>query len=135
MRREGKSKSESESWPNSYDVTIHPDSSDEELMRRLQRRDRKAAQEQGDDGEGLKMEKSGDEDEDEDDDGGELGPDVVNSREEVKLVLAVRTDLGMGKGIFPIFSLSCYQKERGTEREKENKMLQCVIYNYYMKVK
>lgn len=72
------------SWPNSYDVTVHRGSSDEEA-------------------EGQ------DEDEDEDSeegDGKEL-KDFSNIREEVKLVLVVRTDLGMGKGLghFPIFRL------------------------------
>lgn len=63
------------SWPNSYDVKVHADSSDEE----------------GDD------EHDGDDDEDEDGDGKELQA-FEESNEEVKLVLAVRVDLGMGKG-------------------------------------
>ena len=60
------------SWPNSYDVKVHADSSDEQ---------------------------ADDEDEDDEDEGGgkELNA-FKNSTEEVKLVLAVRTDLGMGKG-------------------------------------
>lgn len=62
------------SWPNSYDVKVHADSSDE----------------QADD-------EDEDEDEDEEGDGNEL-KDFRDSKEEVKLVLAVRTDLGMGKG-------------------------------------
>lgn len=62
------------SWPNSYDVTIHPDSSDEELMNQL-----KAGQDQDSDEDSEEMELS-------------------NASGEVKLVLAVRTDLGMGKG-------------------------------------
>jgi len=60
------------SWPNSYDVKVHADSSDEQ---------------------------ADDEDEDEDGDGKELR-DFRDSTEEVKLVLVVRTDLGMGKGIY-----------------------------------
>ena len=62
------------SWPNSYDVKVHADSSDE----------------QADDEE--------EEEEEEDGDGKELN-DFKGSSEEVKLVLAVRTDLGMGKGM------------------------------------
>lgn len=72
------------SWPNSYDVTIHPDSSDEELMAQQ----RAGAAAQAEDSES---------DDDGDDDGNELKT-FPNTGEEVKLVLAVRTDLGMGKG-------------------------------------
>jgi peptidyl-tRNA hydrolase, PTH2 family len=71
-------------WPNSYDVTIHPDSSDEELMAQQ----RAGASEQADVSES---------DEERDGDGKELKI-FANTGEEVKLVLAVRTDLGMGKG-------------------------------------
>lgn len=60
-----------ESWPNSYDVKVHADSSDEE--------------EEGDAGSEEELV-------------GELN-DFADSSEEVKLVLAVRTDLGMGKGM------------------------------------
>ncbi len=70
------------SWPNSYDVTIHPDSSDEELM----------AQQRA--GAGAQAEDS---ESDEQGDGGEMRS-FADSGEEVKLMLAVRTDLGMGKG-------------------------------------
>lgn len=59
------------SWPNSYDVKVHADSSDEE------------ADDEGD--------------EDEEGAGKELNS-FADSTEEVKLVLAVRTDLGMTKG-------------------------------------
>lgn len=58
------------SWPNSYDVKVHADSSDEQA----------------------------DDEEEEDGDGKELR-DFRDSTEAVKLVLVVRTDLGMGKGI------------------------------------
>jgi hypothetical protein len=83
----GKSKSsqppgKAKSWPNSYDVTIHPDSSDEELMAQQ----RAGAREQAEDSES-----------DEEGDGKELKT-FPNNGEDVKLVLAVRTDLGMGKG-------------------------------------
>ncbi len=70
----GGSKQPKKSWPNSYDVKVHADSSDD----------------QADD------EEEADEEED-DEDGKELS-DFKESSEEVKLVLAVRTDLGMGKG-------------------------------------
>ena len=69
-----KSKSSSKkSWPNSYDVTIHPDSSDEELMTHLRSN-------------GEKEVKDTEDEESEDE---ELGQE---------LVLVIRTDLGMGKG-------------------------------------
>ncbi|MCJ1253416.1 hypothetical protein MMC24_001227 [Lignoscripta atroalba] len=81
------SKSKS-SWPNSYDVTIHPDSSDEELMKGLR---------------GGREEEEEDEDDDEEEQG-ELSS-FEGNKEECKLVLVVRMDLGMGKGtvmnIFP----------------------------------
>jgi peptidyl-tRNA hydrolase, PTH2 family len=77
-----KSPGTKKSWPNSYDVTIHPDSSDEELM----------AQQRA--GAGAQAEES-----DSDDDGDEKElKSFANTAEDVKLVLAVRTDLGMGKG-------------------------------------
>lgn len=63
-----------ESWPNSYDVQIHPDSSDEELMAHLHGQDKTAS-----------------------DDSNELKT-MAQSSEEFKMVLVVRTDLGMGKG-------------------------------------
>ena len=63
------------SWPNSYDVTVHADSSDEEA---------------GAD--------SDEQDEDADGDGREL-KSFEDTADEVKLVLVVRTDLNMGKGL------------------------------------
>lgn len=65
-----------ESWPNSYDVKVHADSSDEES---------------------LSESEDLDDDEDEEGEQGELNP-FAGSSEECKLVLVVRTDLGMGKG-------------------------------------
>ncbi len=70
----GGAKQTKKSWPNSYDVKVHADSSDD----------------QADD------EDEADEEEDEED-AQEL-KDFKDSNEDVKLVLAVRTDLGMGKG-------------------------------------
>ena len=71
-----KLKGPKKSWPNSYDVTIHPDSSDEELMESL-----KEAEEESESAEDI----------------GELQSfDAAN--EEFRMMLVVRTDLGMGKG-------------------------------------
>jgi PTH2 family peptidyl-tRNA hydrolase len=70
------------SWPNSYDVKIHPDSSDEELMTNLEN-------------EGIR---DTEDDDDSDEEQGEL-KDFPENKEECKLVLVVRTDLGMGKGV------------------------------------
>jgi len=85
----GNSKEAKKSWPNSYDVTVHADSSDEEAG-----------------GE------SGDDEEDSDGDGNEL-KSFVDSADEVKLVLVVRTDLGMTKGKIAAqaghATLACYK--------------------------
>lgn len=85
------------SWPNSYDVTLHPDSSDEELMKGLR----------GDNGGG---DESSEEDMEEDGRGLKA---FEGDRDECKLVLVVRTDLGMQKGIsiphfLPSFALIRY---------------------------
>lgn len=93
-KRSSKS-TQKKSWPNSYDVKVHRGSSDEE------------------DGEETGEEESDEEDEDEDEDeGGELA-NFEGNNEEVKLVLVVRTDLGMTKGmciifyfLFSVFALS-----------------------------
>lgn len=68
---------ERNSWPNSYNVRVHRDSSDEEYE---------------DDDEESDSEEEGD--------GGELAS-LKDNGDEVKLVLVVRTDLGMTKGISP----------------------------------
>ena len=85
------SSSKKKSWPNSYDVTVHPDSSDEELMTHLN----------GGGGKGIKDSK--DEESSEGDGEGEDGELKAfgGNREECKLILVVRTDLGMGKGKVP----------------------------------
>lgn len=70
----GNARQVKKSWPNSYDVKVHADSSDD----------------QADDEDEA--------DEDEDDENGQEMKDFKDSTEDVKLVLAVRTDLGMGKG-------------------------------------
>ncbi|OOF98207.1 hypothetical protein ASPCADRAFT_205469 [Aspergillus carbonarius ITEM 5010] len=80
---------EKEGWPNSYNVKVHRDSSDEEY-------------------------ESEEEEEDSEDegDGTELG-NFDESAEEVKLVLVVRTDLGMTKGKIAAqcshATLACYK--------------------------
>ncbi|MCJ1230356.1 hypothetical protein MMC12_007029 [Toensbergia leucococca] len=93
FNRSKKTTSGKESWPNSYDVTVHPDSSDEELMKSL-------------------GEKGGEEDEDEEEEQGEL-KSFEGNKEECKLVLVVRTDLGMGKGKIAAqcshATLACYK--------------------------
>lgn len=64
-----------ESWPNSYDVNVQYDSSDEELMKSLR----------------------GEKEDDSEEEQGELSS-FEGNKEECKLVLVVRTDLGMTKG-------------------------------------
>ncbi|KAK4697516.1 peptidyl-tRNA hydrolase, PTH2 family, partial [Lecanoromycetidae sp. Uapishka_2] len=101
------SKKAKTSWPNNYDVAIHPDSSDEELMTHIKK-------------EGVKVvQDSEDEDEDEDSENDSMGQDqgelrnFEGNREECKLVLVVRTDLGMGKGKMAAqcshATLACYK--------------------------
>lgn len=77
--------SSKESWPNSYDVKVHADSSDEESLSSSSSSDNNN--------------KGEEEDEDEH---GEL-KSFAGSGEECKLVLVVRTDLNMGKGPAPLF--------------------------------
>ena len=67
---------EKQGWPNSYDVKVHRDSSDEEFDEDL----------------------SEDDESDEDEGNGEELANFKDNVEEVKLVLVVRTDLGMTKG-------------------------------------
>lgn len=71
--------SEGEGWPNNYDVKVHKDSSDEE-----------------DDEEDDEEEEEEEEDSDEEEN--ELAAFDGNT-DEVKLVLVIRTDLGMTKGM------------------------------------
>ncbi|KAJ5485271.1 peptidyl-tRNA hydrolase 2 [Penicillium diatomitis] len=84
---------EKQGWPNGYDVKVHKDSSDEEL--------------EGQDSE----EEEGDDDEDEGT--GEELASFKDNEEEVKLVLVVRTDLGMTKGKIAAqashATLACYK--------------------------
>lgn len=89
-----KSKKPKTSWPNSYDVTIHPDSSDEEAFKQIRGADL-----------GIESEESSADSSDDKEEEVELGQNqgdlnmFEGNREECKLVLVVRTDLGMGKGI------------------------------------
>lgn len=91
-RSKSKSKNPKKSWPNSYDVTIHPDSSDEEVFKQIRGADL-----------GIESEESS-KDSSSDEAEVELGQkqeglnQFEGNREECKLVLVVRTDLGMGKG-------------------------------------
>ncbi|EEH40625.1 hypothetical protein PAAG_02601 [Paracoccidioides lutzii Pb01] len=83
-KRRGKSGGERKSWPNSYDVKVHSESESVEDS----------------------------EDEEADGGGGELAVFEGNT-DEVKLVLVVRTDLGMGKGKIAAqcshATLACYK--------------------------
>ena len=89
----GKPKKTKKSWPNSYDVTIHPDSSDEEVFKQIRGADL-----------GIESEESSKESSEDEDGEVELGQKqgdlntFEGNKEECKLVLVVRTDLGMGKG-------------------------------------
>ncbi|KAL8863158.1 MAG: hypothetical protein Q9178_000533 [Gyalolechia marmorata] len=104
-----KSKSAKKSWPNSYDVTIHPDSSDEEVFKQIRGADL-----------GIESEESSeDTSSDEPEARDQLGQkqeglnQFEENREECKLVLVVRTDLGMGKGKIAAqcshATLACYR--------------------------
>ena len=70
----GNPKQAKKSWPNSYDVTVHADSSDEEADAE--------SEDDEEDGDGQRNELKS----------------FKNTTDEVKLVLVVRTDLGMTKG-------------------------------------
>lgn len=79
-KKKGKGK---KSWPNSYDVKIHEDSSSEDVA-----------------GVGTGETESEAEEEDlEDSENAQEVKAFEESREEVKLVLCLRTDLGMTKGV------------------------------------
>ncbi|KAI9931296.1 hypothetical protein ASPWEDRAFT_34131 [Aspergillus wentii DTO 134E9] len=85
---------EKEGWPNSYDVKVHKDSSDEEEE------------------DSEEEEYDSEDDSEEEGDGGELS-NFKDNNEEVKLVLVVRTDLGMTKGKIAAqcshATLACYK--------------------------
>jgi peptidyl-tRNA hydrolase, PTH2 family len=107
--------SKPKSWPNSYDVVVHPDTSDEELMEHLRgkggvKNPAAAATTTATASHDSDGESNNSEEEEEDNDEGEgvkegvIGAANVglkafeDSTEEFKLVLVVRTDLGMQKG-------------------------------------
>ncbi|KAL8895258.1 MAG: hypothetical protein Q9207_008241 [Kuettlingeria erythrocarpa] len=104
----GKSKNPKKSWPNSYDVTIHPDSSDEEVFKQIRGADL-----------GIESEESSKDSSSEEEAGEDLGQkqeglnQFEGNKEECKLVLVVRTDLGMGKGKIAAqcshATLACYR--------------------------
>lgn len=93
----GSSSGKKRSWPNSYDVKVHRGSSDEE--------------EEEEEGNGV-LSESEEQEDSEEGDGSEL-KDFSSTREEVKLVLVIRTDLGMTKGKIAAqashATLSCYK--------------------------
>lgn len=103
------------SWPNSYDVNIHPDSSDEELMAQL-KGEKPAGSKEVADSEEDSGASEGDED-----DIGELKT-FEKSREEFKLVLCVRSDLGMGRGIRESYTRIC-EAYKNTDTSKQAKLL------------
>ena len=100
-------KSQKKSWPNSYDVDIHPDSSDDEVMTKLGLPTKAQKRAQGiPDSEDEESDLSSSDDDDEKaeakgggrlEQGGSLST-FAGTKEEVKMVLVARTDLGMGKG-------------------------------------
>lgn len=111
------------SWPNSYDVTVHPDSSDEELMKSLkgQVADSEESEEEEDEMFGEEQ--------------GELAS-FEGNREECKLVLVVRTDLGMGKGMFQNHS-SLVTTTKQTDPQQGKIAAQCshatlACYKYFL---
>ena len=85
------------SWPNSYDVNIHPDSSDEDLMKSL---DPSSAKKDAHTLSTKSSPDSGSESEEDDGPHGDLNSFSSPSFavEPHKLVLILRTDLGMTKG-------------------------------------
>ena len=102
-----KSKPKPSSWPNSYDVTVHPDSSDDELMSGLTRgEDGIAASSSPSSSPASSSDEDKRENEDDDDDGdeefsqdqGDLALFPSSTTEECKLTLVIRTDLSMTRG-------------------------------------
>ncbi len=99
LAQKSKRKKKSQGWPNNYDVKIHPDSSDEELMKHLNGEQASKKKREVADSEDDAEEEE--EDDTEESDSASPQSDLQtfsDSKEELKLVLCVRTDLGMGKG-------------------------------------
>ncbi|KAL8661440.1 MAG: hypothetical protein Q9168_008386 [Polycauliona sp. 1 TL-2023] len=114
-------KNPKKSWPNSYDVTLHPDSSDEEVFKQIRGADLgMSSQESSRDSSSDEAEES-------------LGQkqeglnQFEGNREECKLVLVVRTDLGMGKGKIAAqashATLACYRALSSTFPSSLNPVL------------
>lgn len=102
-RSKKKSKPKPSSWPNSYDVTVHPDSSDDELMSGLTRgEDGIAASSSPSSSSTSSDEEDKREYEDEDEEFGQDQGDLAlfpsTSTEECKLTIVIRTDLSMTRG-------------------------------------
>lgn len=93
------SSKEKEGWPNSYNVKVHRGSSDEE--------DETEEDEESEEEEG---------------DGSELA-NFENNNEEVKLVLVVRTDLGMTKGLYKHFLSHSNLSETEAQEARANTRL------------
>ena len=87
----GKSQQSKSSWPNNYDVNVHVETSDSELdeVRESYTKRQKKPHEMGS------------EEETDEDLPSHSTNNFSDNIEEVKLVLAVRTDLGMTKGTIP----------------------------------
>ncbi|KAL8876909.1 MAG: hypothetical protein Q9192_008779 [Flavoplaca navasiana] len=120
-KSKSKSKNPKKSWPNSYDVTIHPDSSDEEVFKQIRGADL-----------GISSEESSKDSSSEEAEV-ELGQkqeglnQFEGNKEECKLVLVVRTDLGMGKGKIAAqashATLACYRALSSTFPSSLNPVL------------
>ncbi|KAL8976529.1 MAG: hypothetical protein Q9205_007473 [Flavoplaca limonia] len=120
-KSKSKSKNPKKSWPNSYDVTIHPDSSDEEVFKQIRGADL-----------GISSEESSKDSSSEEAEV-ELGQkqeglnQFEGNKEECKLVLVVRTDLGMGKGKIAAqashATLACYRALSSTFPSSLNPIL------------
>ncbi|KAL9627812.1 MAG: hypothetical protein Q9204_006314 [Flavoplaca sp. TL-2023a] len=120
-KSKSQSKNPKKSWPNSYDVTIHPDSSDEEVFKQIRGADL-----------GIESEESSKDSSSEEAEV-ELGQkqeglnQFEGNKEECKLVLVVRTDLGMGKGKIAAqashATLACYRALSSTFPSSLNPVL------------
>lgn len=119
------SRKHKKSWPNSYDVDIYPESSDEELMKGLRLETAVKAEAETSD-------YDDDGDNDDDDEKEEDEQDGLTAFEGVegdcKLVLIVRTDLGMNKGSFSLsLILSPSAKPIPFRRQNRRSSLPCHI--------
>lgn len=130
-QRQGKQQQQKKSWPNSYDVTIHPDSSDEELMARLNADATKPSSKT------KKNEQDSTSDDDSEDDSASttsdqnLELDDHDPNDPIKLVLVVRSDLGMGKGKIAAqvahATLACYNTLTSNSSSSSNPKSKAVL--------